>query len=242
VVPLVVALLAAATGPLLRGLIVRYPVSEESADPTAWRRDCAACGRALPGAGWRGVAGPLAPTGRCPRCAARIGPAPWLVEVVAGAVCGLLAWRVADPWTLAALCWLGLAGVALAFVDVAVHRLPDLLTLPTYLGVLVLLAGAAVANGEPGRLGVAFLSGLGVAAFYFVLVLISPAGMGLGDVKLGLSTGTALGWPQGRVATRTIHAHRCTGHGVARRLRHARQAIMSAEWPAKPADRRAKTR
>ncbi|GAA1785316.1 hypothetical protein GCM10009682_04180 [Luedemannella flava] len=209
-----VALLAAATGPVLRGLIVRYsvphvsepepvaaaahadadPGQPDAYEPPAWRRDCPGCQRALPGARWRGVAGPLAPTGRCPGCAARIGPAPWLVEIMAGTVCGLLAWRIAEPWTLAALCWFALAGVALTFVDVAVHRLPDPLTLPTYVGLLALLAIAALVAGEPGRLGVAFLSGLGVCAFYFVLVLISPAGMGLGDVKLGLSTGTALGW------------------------------------------------
>ena len=231
-----VALLAAATGPLLRGLIVRYSVPYADAldddgspaddgppagdgshgdggshdgegrrdgagsrddvpeRPSAWRRECPACGRALPGAGWRGVAGPLPPTGRCPRCPARLGPPPWAVEIMAAVVCALLAWRVTEPWTLVALCWLALAGVAMAFVDVAVHRLPDPLTLPTYLGVLMLLGVAALVEGDAGRWGAAFLAGLGVAAFYFVLVLISPAGMGLGDVKLALSTGTALGW------------------------------------------------
>ncbi|GAA1735482.1 A24 family peptidase [Luedemannella helvata] len=214
----IVALLAAVIGPLLRGLIVRYSVpyadapdgdvsndgdgsrEDVSARPPAWRRECPACCQALPGAGWRGVAGPLAPTGRCPRCTARLGPAPWVVEIVAAVVCGLLAWRITEPWTLVALCWLALAGVTMAFVDVAVHRLPDPLTLPTYLGLLMLLGVAALVGGEAGRWGAAFLAGLGVAAFYFVLVLISPAGMGLGDVKLGLSTGTALGWAGWTVA------------------------------------------
>ena len=184
------ALLATLAGPLLRGLVVRYAVDHDE----PWRRHCRECGLALPEGSLRLVAGPLPPTGRCPRCAARIGPLPWLVEALGAVVCGLLAWRISGPWTLAALCWLGLLGVALALVDVAVHRLPDPLTIPTYLGLLVLLSVAALVSGEPGRLGVAVLSGLGVALFYFVLVLLSPAGMGLGDVKLALSTGTALGW------------------------------------------------
>jgi leader peptidase (prepilin peptidase) / N-methyltransferase len=185
-----VALVAAALGPLLRGLVVRYAVPDDE----PWARACPACGRALPGAALRGVAGPLGPTARCAGCRARLGPPPWAVEVVAAVTCGLLAWRVTAGWTLAALLWLALAGVVLAFVDVAVHRLPDPLTLCAYGGLLVLLLAAAAADGEWRRLGVAVLSGLGVALFYFVLVLISPAGMGLGDVKLALSTGTALGW------------------------------------------------
>lgn len=174
-------MLAAALGPLLRGLITRYAVPE--GEP--WRRECDSCGAGL----WV-----LSPLGRCLRCGARLGPAPAAVEISAAVVCGLLAWRMSDPWVLAALCWLGLLGVVLTWVDVAVHRLPDPLTYSAYAGVLVLLGLAAIVHGDFGRLGAAVLSGLGVGIFYFVLVLLSPVGMGLGDAKLALSTGTALGW------------------------------------------------
>lgn len=40
----------------------------------------------------------------------------------------------------------------------------------------------------------AFLGGLALAAFYFLLVIISPSGMGLGDVKLAASLGVLLAW------------------------------------------------
>ena len=40
----------------------------------------------------------------------------------------------------------------------------------------------------------AFLGGLALAAFYFLLVIISPSGMGLGDVKLAASVGVLLAW------------------------------------------------
>lgn len=45
-----------------------------------------------------------------------------------------------------------------------------------------------------GRLGVALLCSLAMTAGYLTLILISPSGMGLGDGKLALSLGLALGW------------------------------------------------
>jgi leader peptidase (prepilin peptidase)/N-methyltransferase len=95
---------------------------------------------------------------------------------------------------VAALGWVAALGVALVFVDLAVHRLPDQLTYAAAVGALALLAVGALVGGEPGRVVGAALGGLGLAGFYFGLVLLYPAGMGLGDVKLALSLGTVLGW------------------------------------------------
>jgi leader peptidase (prepilin peptidase) / N-methyltransferase len=38
------------------------------------------------------------------------------------------------------------------------------------------------------------LGGLALAGFYLLLLVISPSGMSLGDVKLAASLGTLLGW------------------------------------------------
>jgi leader peptidase (prepilin peptidase)/N-methyltransferase len=184
---IVVALVAGvALGPLLRAQILHLSVpSEES-----WRRDCPECGAALLPTTWRA----LSPSGRCPRCRQRIGPAAGLVEAVTAATLALLAWRVSAPLPLAALCWAAVFGVVLAFVDVVVHRLPDRLTLPAAGGTAVLLGLSAAFDGEPGRYAVALASGLGLAAFYLLLALIAPAGMGFGDVKLALCVGLVAGW------------------------------------------------
>jgi leader peptidase (prepilin peptidase)/N-methyltransferase len=40
----------------------------------------------------------------------------------------------------------------------------------------------------------AALGGLALAGFYLLLMIISPAGMSLGDVKLAASLGTLLAW------------------------------------------------
>ncbi|MGZ7017532.1 MAG: prepilin peptidase, partial [Acidimicrobiia bacterium] len=40
----------------------------------------------------------------------------------------------------------------------------------------------------------ALLGGVAAYAFFFTVMLISPRGMGFGDVKLSFSLGVALGW------------------------------------------------
>jgi leader peptidase (prepilin peptidase)/N-methyltransferase len=127
-------------------------------------------------------------------------PATGVVTVTAAAVFALLASRVTAPLALVAFCWVAAVGVVLGFVDAALRRLPDRLTLPAYAGVLALLTADALARGRPAALGPPVLSGAATAFFYAVLILINPAGMGAGDAKLALSLGTVLGWLGGTVA------------------------------------------
>lgn len=95
---------------------------------------------------------------------------------------------------LAAACWLAVCAVPLAFTDAAVRRLPDPLTGAACAGPLVLLLTAAAATGPWSALLRAVLGGLALAGFYFLLVLIAPSGMGLGDVKLAAGLGVLLAW------------------------------------------------
>jgi leader peptidase (prepilin peptidase)/N-methyltransferase len=107
---------------------------------------------------------------------------------------GLLAARVHPALVLAAACWLALCAVPLAVIDVAVYRLPDRLTAAAYAGVAVLLLAAAAVSGPWSALLRAGLGGLALAGFYLLLMVISPSGMSLGDVKLAASLGTLLAW------------------------------------------------
>ena len=67
-----------------------------------------------------------------------------------------------------------------------------------YAGTVVLLLLAAAVGGPWSALGPAFLrallGGLAMAGFYLLLMIISPSGMSLGDVKLAASLGTLLAW------------------------------------------------
>jgi leader peptidase (prepilin peptidase) / N-methyltransferase len=89
---------------------------------------------------------------------------------------------------LPAFCYLAAVGVPLAFVDARERRLPDLATLPSYPASLLLLGVAApFLAGGTGRF-VHALIGMAVAvAFCLLLLLVSPTGIGLGDLLTELS-------------------------------------------------------
>lgn len=96
---------------------------------------------------------------------------------------------------LPALGYLVAAGVALACIDTASKRLPDLLTLPSYPLALVMLGAAApfIPNGS-WHFTEALIGLVAGGAFYLLLAVIYPSGIGWGDVKLSGLLGLYLGW------------------------------------------------
>jgi leader peptidase (prepilin peptidase) / N-methyltransferase len=193
--PLLIVVLAAAgllIGPVLRLIIVRLSVP--SSEP--WRQACPHCQAPLSPARAPGWLPALPPTGRCPSCRERLGPPVGSVEIASAVLFGLLAARIHPALVLVAACWLAACLIPLTFIDAVTRRLPDLLTGPAYLGTagFLLLATATATGGHWPTLGRALLGGLAYLAFCLLLFLISPSGMGAGDVKLAASLGTALAW------------------------------------------------
>jgi leader peptidase (prepilin peptidase) / N-methyltransferase len=123
-----------------------------------------------------------------------LGQRPLVAELTAGLAMALVAARATSAWELAALAWLVLLAVPLAFIDSAVHRLPNPLTAAAFAGVLALLAVGALTAGHPGALARTAIGAAALTCFYLLLWVIRPGGMGLGDVKLSASVGLALGW------------------------------------------------
>ena len=154
--------------------------------PASSRSRCPHCGHGI-----LGRPRPLPASGRCPRCAGPIGPAAISAEVTMGAAFAAVAAGGATGWFAAAQYWLAACGITLAMIDLAVQRLPDVLTVPACAGTLVLLTAATVAE-EPGSLGRAAAAAAVVTASFLLLALV--AGMGLGDVKLAPAIGALLGW------------------------------------------------
>ncbi|MGW4034262.1 hypothetical protein ACWEFL_34040 [Streptomyces sp. NPDC004838] len=91
-------------------------------------------------------------SGRCPACSEAIGPSPLVPEAAAAFAFAAVAVGGAGGWFAAAQYCVAACGVALALIDLAVQRLPDVLTLPACGGTFILLTAAAV-TGEPGSLG-----------------------------------------------------------------------------------------
>ncbi|WP_327353733.1 A24 family peptidase [Streptomyces sp. NBC_01304] len=185
--------LAAAYG-ACAGLLIARP-AHRLAVPAGnpWAGACPA-GHPLtgPAAGWLGTA-------RCRGCADWFGPSTLRLALITAVACAALAVATGPRPELAVWLILAPAGVLLATVDHAVHRLPDVLTLPLAAAAVVLLGAAANLDAAGGSWLGSVLGGLALGGVYFLLFLINPSGMGFGDVKLATVLGVTLGWYGGGV-------------------------------------------
>ena len=107
-----------------------------------------------------------------------------LVELATGVAFAAIAVWLGLSWALPAFWYLAAISIALGLIDLAVHRLPDPIVLPSYLVGGVLLGVASLAAHDGGSVVRAAIGGAALWLLYLVLVLIYPAGMGPGDVKL----------------------------------------------------------
>jgi leader peptidase (prepilin peptidase)/N-methyltransferase len=196
--PLAVAapagLLGLAAGSFANVVIHRVPRRESVVRP---RSRCPAC--AAPVA-WRDnlpLLGWLLLRGRCRTCRAPISVRYPLVELGMGLLWFLVALRLAGEglgWAIPAYLALAFVCVVLAVIDAATRLLPNRITYPAFPVVGGLLLVASLGLGDLGRLGRALLAAAAMGGFFLALALISPRGMGLGDVQLAPTLGLALGW------------------------------------------------
>ena len=124
--------------------------------------------------------------GKCRSCEARIGwiyPAVELVSALLVAAC-VLAFGLTLEAAIAAFFCCVL--VAISAVDLEHRIVPDRIVLPA---TLVVLTAQMIRDPSPEW----FIAAFCAAFFLFLAVLAYPAGMGMGDVKLALLMGAALG-------------------------------------------------
>ncbi len=117
-----------------------------------------------------------------------------VLAALGAAVCAALALRTAPRPELAVWLLLVPVGLLLARIDLTARRLPDALTLPSAGGAALLLGLAALLPGHTGSWTRALAGGVVLGAFYGLLMLVNPDGMGFGDVKLAPALGLSLGW------------------------------------------------
>ena len=93
-----------------------------------------------------------------------------------------------------ALAWAAGAGVVLAAVDLASHRLPDRVTYPAAVVCATAFLADAAVLGSWDALVRAVLAALAAFAAAYGVAAIAPSALGLGDAKLLGLLGLVLGW------------------------------------------------
>lgn len=187
----VCALLGLVIGSFLNVVIYRVPRGESVVRP---RSHCPECGEQvrprdeIPLFSW------LLLKGRCRDCSAPISARYLIVELLTGALFAAIAARFGFSAELPAYLYLAAISIALALIDLDVRKLPNSLTLPSYLVGAVLLALAAVVGHDGGALLRAFGGMAALYVAFFLLAFAYPGGMGFGDVKLAGVLGLYLGW------------------------------------------------
>jgi leader peptidase (prepilin peptidase)/N-methyltransferase len=190
----VAGVLGLAIGSFLNVVVHRVPIGASVVSPPS---SCPACDSRIRARHNVPVAGWLVLRGRCADCAEPIPVRYPLVELVTGVLFVLVTWRALQldqPAAVPALLAFTALGIALSGIDLATRRLPDVLVLPAYPVLAVLLAAAAAVSGDWGALLRAVLGAAVLFGFFFALALVSPRSMGFGDVKLAGVLGLVLGY------------------------------------------------
>lgn len=197
--------LGALFGSFLNVVIYRVPAGLSVAHPPSACPNCGSRVRPfdnIPVLSW------LILRAKCRDCAAPISARYPLIELgtalAFALVCALRApslltagstsTLIGEIAVLIALLYLAAISIALAAIDIDVHRLPNSIVLPAYPVLVILFAVAAIATGDLESFARAAAGAGALFAVYLLLALISPRGMGMGDVKLAGVLGFVLGW------------------------------------------------
>ena len=124
--------------------------------------------------------------GRCRSCGVHIALRYPVVELVTGLLFAGCFWKFGLSGSAAVAAFFCLALVAVSATDIEHRIIPNRIVLPA--AGIVLAANTTLHASPEWALGA-----LGASGFLFAAALAYPAGMGMGDVKLALLMGAALG-------------------------------------------------
>lgn len=116
------------------------------------------------------------------------------MSAVSAVLFALVALAFGLTWELPAYLFFAGAAVVLGTVDLLERRLPNAVLYPSLVVMPLLLALAAAVTGTWSSLLAACIGAAALFTLYFVLAVISPQGIGMGDVKLAALIGMALGF------------------------------------------------
>jgi leader peptidase (prepilin peptidase)/N-methyltransferase len=117
-----------------------------------------------------------------------------LVIVVTVALFAGAALRFDGGWVVPAYLVFFLCLISITVIDADRQIIPNWIIYPTIFTSIPLLALAALAGDDWDRFGDALIGAAAAWTTLFLIHMISPAGMGFGDVRLSFVLGLFLGW------------------------------------------------
>ena len=102
--------------------------------------------------------------------------------------------RFGADWVVPAYLVFFVCLVSITVIDAERQIIPNYIVYPTIFASVPLLAFAALVDGEWDRFGHAMMGASLAWLALFVIHMVSPAGMGFGDVRLAFVLGLFLGW------------------------------------------------
>jgi len=176
-------------GSFLTVAIHRIPAGESLLRP---RSRCPSCGTPIRTVDNIPVVSWLLLRGRCHACAAPISVVYPLTELATGGLFVGVALWFEDPWQAVLLApFLGLL-VALSVIDVRHKKIPNRLVYPALIASALFVLAGDLAGGDLDVVDAA-IGFLAYGTGLLIVALISPRGMGMGDVKLAALIGLVLG-------------------------------------------------
>ncbi|MBV9043043.1 MAG: prepilin peptidase [Acidimicrobiia bacterium] len=180
-----------AVGSFLNVVIYRVPRKESVVHP---RSRCPGCGTQLAERDNIPVVSWVLLHGKCRTCGEPISARYPLVELLTAALFVTAALRFGLDWVLPAYLIFFASLVAITFIDLEHYIIPNRVLYPTVFIAIPLLVLAAATQDQWHNLERALLGAVLAWSFFLVLHLISPRGMGFGDVRLSFLLGLFLGW------------------------------------------------
>ena len=176
-------------GSFVTVLVHRVPAGQSVVAP---RSKCPSCGAQIAARDNVPVLSWLMLRGRCRSCGVRIPARYPAIELATAALFAIAALRYTDVWLLVLSSTFLALLLALSLIDVAHKILPNRLVYPALIVFPAFLVLARIA-GAPVGLVDAAIGFLAYGGAMLVVALISPKGMGMGDVKLASLVGLVVG-------------------------------------------------
>jgi leader peptidase (prepilin peptidase)/N-methyltransferase len=188
-VGIVAAVLGLAVGSFLTVVVDRVPKHESVVRP---RSRCPRCGALVAGRDNVPVVSWLVLGGRCRGCRERISVRYPLIEVGTAIAFVGVALTYDDLYVASMLAAFSALLIAVSAIDLELKIIPNRITYPAFpvFAAAILLGWLLDRPLDPPRAGVGLLA---YGGFYFVIAMIAPRGLGMGDVKLAGLIGLVLG-------------------------------------------------